>query len=261
MAEPVVADPVATSEDGFLGGRLRLRQPIAGHRAGHDAILLAAATAAHPGDRVVEFGAGVGAAGLALASRVAGLDLAMIEIEPRLAALAEHNAAANGVPARVVVLDVASGAASHAAAGLAPDGADVVLMNPPFNHPVRHRSSPDAGRRIAHVANPTTLECWVHAARRSLRSGGVLSLIWRADGLGAVLATLGRGFGDLGVLAVHGRPQAPAIRVLVQAVKGSRAPLQIHPPLILQDDDGRPTVTAQAVLAGEQILPVPFIAN
>ena len=61
------------TEDAFLGGQLRLRQPKSGHRAGHDAMLLAAATAARPGDRVVDFGAGVGAAGLAVASRVAGL--------------------------------------------------------------------------------------------------------------------------------------------------------------------------------------------
>ena len=48
------------TEDGALGGRLRLRQPRRGHRFGHDAVLLAAATAAQPGERVVEFGAGVG---------------------------------------------------------------------------------------------------------------------------------------------------------------------------------------------------------
>ena len=60
------------TEDAFLGGQLRLRQPKSGHRAGHDAMLLAAATPARPGDRVVDFGAGVGAAGLAVARRVAG---------------------------------------------------------------------------------------------------------------------------------------------------------------------------------------------
>ncbi len=52
------------TEDGFLGGQLRLRQPRGGHRAGHDAILLAAATPARSGDRVVDLGAGVGAPGL-----------------------------------------------------------------------------------------------------------------------------------------------------------------------------------------------------
>jgi tRNA1(Val) A37 N6-methylase TrmN6 len=69
------------TEDAFLGGRLRLRQPRSGHRSGHDAILLAAATAAHAGDRVVEFGAGVGAAGLALAKRIGDLALVLVEID------------------------------------------------------------------------------------------------------------------------------------------------------------------------------------
>lgn len=252
-----MAEPAVTTEDGFLGGRLRLRQPVAGHRAGHDAILLAAATPARAGDRVVEFGAGVGAAGLALASRVAGIDLVMVELAPGLAGLAEFNASANGIAAQAIVLDVTAGAAAHVAAGLGPDSADVVLMNSPFNDPARHRGSPDASRRIAHVASPTTLECWVHAARRALRSGGTLSLIWRADGLGDVLDALRRGFGEIRIVAVHGRPNEPAIRVLVQAVKGSRAPLQICVPLVLNDGDGKPTALARAVLAGEQILPAP----
>ena len=56
-----------TSDDAVLGGRLRLRQPLRGHRVGHDAILLAAATAAQAGEHAVDLGAGVGAAGLALA--------------------------------------------------------------------------------------------------------------------------------------------------------------------------------------------------
>jgi tRNA1(Val) A37 N6-methylase TrmN6 len=78
------------TEDGFLGGRLRLRQPKSGHRAGHDAMLLAAATAAKPGDRVVDLGAGVGAAGLAVAKRVGALRLALVEIDERLVALARR---------------------------------------------------------------------------------------------------------------------------------------------------------------------------
>src|SRR5271169_2897506 len=131
-----------TTEDAFLGGQLRLRQPKSGHRFGHDAMLLAAATAARPGDRAVEFGAGVGAAGLALARRVGGIALTLVEIDPQLAALARDNASANSIEADVVVLDVTSAAEAFAAQGLAPDGADVVLMNPPFNDATRHRVSP-----------------------------------------------------------------------------------------------------------------------
>jgi tRNA1(Val) A37 N6-methylase TrmN6 len=99
-----------------------------------------------PGDRVVDFGAGVGAAGLAVAKRVAGIELVLVEIDTALAELARGNAFANAIAAEVVVLDVTSAAAGFAAAGLPPDSVDVVLMNPPFNDSARHRASPDKAR-------------------------------------------------------------------------------------------------------------------
>jgi FkbM family methyltransferase len=249
--------PGDVTEDGFLGGQLRLRQLKSGHRAGHDAILLAAATPAQPGDRVVDFGAGVGTAGLAVARRVAGIEIVLIEIDPRLAKLARENAASNGLPAKVVVLDVASSAEDFADAGLLPDSADVVLMNPPFNDPARHRSSPDKAREIAHVATGTTLESWIHAARRMLKSGGVLTLIWRADALAEILAALDRGFGSLAILPVHGDAAAPAIRVLVRAIKGGKAPAALYPGVMLNNAASEVSNReVQKILAGLEVLPL-----
>jgi tRNA1(Val) A37 N6-methylase TrmN6 len=244
------------TEDAFLGGQLRLRQPKSGHRAGHDAMLLAAATAARPGDRVVEFGAGVGAAGLALARRVAEIRLVLVEVDAALAGLAEGNAAANAIPAEVIVLDVTSEAAAFAAAGLAPDSADVVLMNPPFNDSARHRASPDKSRASAHMATAATLESWIHASRRILKSGGILTLIWRADGLAEVLAALDRGFGSLKILPVHGDPTMPANRVLIRAAKGGKAPAEIHPGLMLNEASTVPNKWLQEILAGKGTLPL-----
>jgi tRNA1(Val) A37 N6-methylase TrmN6 len=244
------------TEDAFLGGRLRLRQLKSGHRAGHDAMLLAAAASARPGARVLDFGAGVGAAGLALARRVEGINLALVEIDETLANLARDNAAANAIAANVIVLDIESGADAFAAAGLGPDSADVVLMNPPFNDHARHRASPDRARASAHVAGEDTLVRWIHAARRVLRSSGVLTLIWRADGIAEVLVALDRGFGSLVILPVHGEAGAPAIRILIQAVKGGRAPTRILPALMLNDESGLPNKEVLEVLAGNGALPL-----
>src|SRR5262245_54884669 len=95
-----MADPgLECTEDAFLGGRLRLRQLKRGHRAGHDAMLLAAATSARAGSRVVDFGAGVGAAGLALARRIEGIGLVLVEVDETLAGLAASNAVANAIHA------------------------------------------------------------------------------------------------------------------------------------------------------------------
>src|SRR3954447_10168339 len=244
------------TEDAFLGGQLRLKQKRCGHRAGHDAILLAAATEAQAGDRVVDLGAGVGAAGLALARRVAGIRLSLVEINPELAELARANAAANAITADAIVLDVTADAQVFAAHGLVPDSIDIVLMNPPFNDPVRHRGSPDPARHTAHVATEETLDAWVHATRRILRSNGVLTLIWRADGIAEVLAALSRGFGSLSILPVHGEAGRPAIRVLVRAVKGGRAPARLLPGLVLSEESRVPKKEVMDILEGRAVLPL-----
>jgi tRNA1(Val) A37 N6-methylase TrmN6 len=246
---------IETSEDAALGGRLVLRQPLRGHRFGHDAILLAAATAASAGDHVVELGAGVGAAGLALTRRIEGLIVTLVDIDPDLTDLARHNAERNGLGefVRAVCLDVAAPASAFAAARLAAETADCVLMNPPFN-PADNPSA-EATRRRAHVALGNALRQWVGTAARLLRPAGALTLIWRADGLAEVLAALASDFGAMSLLPVYGRPGAPAIRIIVRAIKGNRAPLTLHPGLLLTDADGKPTGAAEAVLRRGAALP------
>jgi tRNA1(Val) A37 N6-methylase TrmN6 len=252
------AESAGVSEDAVLGGFLKLRQPLRGHRVGHDAILLAAATAAGAGEHAVDLGAGVGAAGLALARRVASLAVTLVEIEPALAALARDNAARNGLAERVraACLDVAAPAAAFAAAGLPSGAADRVLMNPPFNAAPEQRPSPDRGRRLAHAASPDTLGQWVRTAARLLQPSGVLTLIWRADGIDTLLAALAPGFGAVTLLPVHPKPGAAAIRVLARAVKASRSPLALLPGLLLTDAAGKPSAEAEAILRDGAVLPL-----
>ena len=250
--------PADVTEDAVLGGRLRVKQPRRGHRVGYDAILLAAACPARAGERVVDLGAGVGAAGLALALRVDGSKVTLVEMDAGLAALAAENARANGLSGRVhsVVLDVAAPARAFAAAGLGPDSVDRVLMNPPFNDPARQRASPDHRRRLAHAGPGGTLAAWTKTAARLLRARRTLTLIWRTDGLAEVLRALDPAFGAAAVLPIHPRPGEPAIRILVRATKASRAPLALLPGLVLNDPSGRPTVAAESVLRGGAALPL-----
>ncbi len=236
------------SDDAVLGGRLVLRQPRRGHRFGHDAILLAAAVAARPGEHAIELGGGVGAAGLALARRIEGLVVTLVEIDPALSALARENAERNGLAARVrsICLDVTALAATLQGAGLAPESADHVLMNPPFNPP--HHPSPDRRRRLARIAAPDTLRLWLRTAARLLRPSGTVTLIWRADGTADVVAALESSFGAVVLLPIHPKPGVPAIRVIVRARKGASAPLKALPGLLLADAVGKPTAEAEAVL-------------
>lgn len=239
---------IETTDDAVLGGRLKLLQPKRGHRVGHDAILLAAATAACAGEHAIDLGAGVGVAGLALAQRVRGLNVTLVEIDSTLCALAAENARRNGLAGRVraVVADVAA----LPSAELPASSADCVLMNPPFNDPRSHQASPDPSRRRAHAAGPDLLARWICAAHRLLKTHGVLTLIWRADGLDAVLDALRPAFGGIAVLPVLPREHAPPIRVLVRGVKDSSCARRDHAALALNGADRKPTTAAEAVLRG-----------
>jgi tRNA1(Val) A37 N6-methylase TrmN6 len=240
--------PAEFSDDAVLGGRLVLRQPRRGHRFGHDAILLAAATKARAGEHAVDLGAGVGAAGLALAQRVEGLAVTLVEIDPALSALGRDNARRNKLASRVraACLDVAAASADFAAAGLPAASADHVLMNPPFN--AAQNPSPDPRRRLAHIASGGTLTQWLGTAARLLRASGTITLIWRADGLDEVLRALTAGFGAVEVRPIQPKPDAAAIRVMVRAAKDASGPLALLPAFVLAAADGRPSRQAEAVL-------------
>ncbi len=244
-----------TTEDAVLGGRLRLRQPRRGHRVGHAANLLAAATGGVAGEYAVDLGAGVGGAGLALAVRVPGLNVALVEIDNGLKDLAAVNARLNGLESRVraVACDVED-IAALGRAGFDGSSVDRVLMNPPFNDAARQNVSPDPRRRLAHAAGPGLLTRWSASAAFLLKPRGVLTLIWRADALGDVLAALKPEFGAVAVLPVLPRAGAPAIRVLVRAVKGGTGAMRDYPGLTLNDELGKPSAAAEAVLRDGETL-------
>jgi tRNA1(Val) A37 N6-methylase TrmN6 len=242
------------SEDEFLGGKLRLKQPMRGHRAGHDAVLLAGATPARAGERVVDLGAGVGAAGLAVAARIKDIDLVLVERDEALVDIARANLAANKLNGRAIALDVTASAAEFAAAGVPADSVDRVLMNPPFNDPSRYQASPEPRRRAAHEDDDDTLASWMRCVRRILKPAGTVSLIWRAEEVGRVVAALETGFGALMVLPVHPRPEAAAIRILVRATKGSRTATALLPGIVLNGIAGHTPENVSAVLEGAAVL-------
>lgn len=236
--------------DTVLGGRVRLAQPRIGHRAGHDAVLLAAAVPAGAGDRVLDLGAGVGTAAFCLAARVPVGYLTLVEIDPELAALAEQNAAANGLGnrTRVLVMDALTRGAPREKAGLLVGAIDRVMTNPPFHDAPRHRGSPGAARRLAHSGGDDMLAGFLRTAVAVLRPGGTVTLIHRADRPEALIAAMKGRFGGISLRPVHPKPGAPAVRLIATGTKGSRAPTAILPGLVLQDAEGHPTPEAEAVL-------------
>jgi tRNA1(Val) A37 N6-methylase TrmN6 len=241
------------TDDTLLDGRVRLLQPARGHRAGTDAVLLAAAAHPRPGETVADIGAATGAVGLMIASRRPGARYVFVERDPRLAALLRLNLERHGVDGRVAEADLLV-ARSRRAAGLEAGSVDWVVTNPPYLEEGRSRVSPDADRASAHVLGPGGLESWLRACSGLLKPKGRLVLIHRADRLAACLSGLGRSFGGVRLRLVHPAADRPAIRLLLSAVKGSRAPLAVEAPLVLHEAAGGFTALAQALHQGEACL-------
>ncbi len=243
-------DVVKPAFDLLLDGALRLRQGEKGHRAGTDAILLAAAAPALERGLIVDVGAGAGTVGLAVALANPGAEVVLLENHAATADLARENIAENRLDGRVRRLEAdLFDKAARKAAGLI-EAADLVLTNPPFLRSDETRSSPDAARRAAHVLGARDLADWLTAALALLRPGGVFVAIHRADATGELLAGLGSKLGGLALLPVHPRADAPATRLLLRGVKGAKAPLKILPGLVLHEADGRFTPRAEAIHRG-----------
>lgn len=240
----------AVTEDALLGGAVRLLQPAKGHRAGTDAVLLAAAVHPDPGAHIVDVGAGTGAVGLMVLTRCPSARLTLLERDRDLAALCERNLSLNGRDGHVAAADLLD-PRSRREAGLEPESADWVVTNPPFLEEGRSRVSPDPNRAAAHALPAGGLDAWLRACAALLRPKGRLALIHRADRVGDCLAAVDGAFGAIRLRLVHPQADQAAIRVLMTATKASRAPLVIEPPLVLHQASGRFTAEADALHRGE----------
>lgn len=232
----------AFTVDAFHRGDFVLVQPRRGHRAGTDAMMLAASVPSSFSGRLADLGAGAGAAGLAVASRCPAAHVVLVERSPEMARHARLTLA-HGANARirdratVIEADVTLTGKARRTAGLADAGFDFALMNPPFNEG-RDRASPDGLRRDAHVMEDGLFESWLRTAAAIVRPRGGLALIARPRSLPAILAAMDRRFGDARIVPVQPRAGEPAIRIVVRAVRGSRAALSLMPALVIHEAQG-----------------------
>ena len=230
------------TEDHLLNGRVALRQPAKGFRAGLDAVLLAAFVPAKPGETVLEAGTGTGAVFLCLAARVPGLAIRAVEREAAMAALARENAARAGLSAQIEQGDVADLALARALGPVAHG-----FANPPY-WPGGTPPPGDIRRAATHEAGPGLAD-WVRFLAAAIAPRGSLSLILPAARFDAAVAAMREaGFGAMELLPLWPRAGIAAKRVLLRARKGGRSPAKILPGLVLHEADGRFTLAAEVIL-------------
>lgn len=236
---------VKLTEDNLLGGRVTLLQPSSGYRAGIDPVMLAASCKAAAGDRVLDVGAGAGAASLCLRARVPGIALTGLELAADHVNLANRSAVLSGFGADMTFLeaDVLGSDLSLPSASF-----DAVLTNPPFHDAGSSRALPGSPRARATVLSDGAHATWFATCFAALRPKGQLYVIFRADRLDFLLSTLRGHAGDIHVMPLWPKAGVAAKRVLLKATRGSRARLTLHPGITLHNSDGSYTELADAIL-------------
>jgi tRNA1(Val) A37 N6-methylase TrmN6 len=231
----------AETVDAFHRGAFHIVQPKGrGHRSGMDAMLLASLVDDQRPIRVADLGAGAGAAGLAVASRLERAQVVLFERSAEMASFAAKSLALAEnarLAARVSVAeaDVTLTGKARNDAGLADDSFHHVIMNPPFNDG-SDRLTPDALKAQAHAMTEGLFESWVRTAGAIMIPGGQLSLIARPQSIVEIVSACGRRFGGIEITPIHPRQGENSVRILVTAIKGSRARLTLRAPLVMHEE-------------------------
>lgn len=240
------ADDSGVTETALLAGRFRLLQPADGYRVAIDPVLLAACVPEEARGRVLDVGVGTGAALGCVLARCPGMTGTGLELHPPHAALARRMLAVNGWTGRAEVIE---GDVTARPAPVPGSAFDWVITNPPYHGP--GTSPREAGRAGAHM-EAVPLARWLSFCVRCLVPQGQLAIVHRADRAGDILAALSADgkIGALTVIPLWPKAGVAAKRVLVTGRKGSRAPLTLHPGVVLHRADGTFTPEAEQILRG-----------
>lgn len=217
----------ALTADRFLGGRLVLRQPAVGYRAGIDPVLLAASVPGRAGQSLLDLGCGAGAAALCAGRRLPGLRLTGLERQADYAALARRNATDNGLDMEVVEGDL-----SDMPARLRQLRFDHVIANPPYFRRDASVRARDAGREGA-LGEETPLADWVAAAAKRCAPGGYVTFIHRVERLPELMAAFAAHLGSLELKPLVPRRGRDGQLALLRGRKGGRAAFRMHDGLLL----------------------------
>lgn len=239
---------IKTDEITVLGQKVRLLQMAAGagFRTSLDSVMLAAAVPAKVGDKVLDMGAGVGGATFCLLHRVEGIHVTGIEWERTYYDLALRN----------ITLNNAHGKADFIHSDIRDFGVEGkpiyhhVMVNPPFNEAGQHLPSSDEvkAKALGHLDSDLTLEDWILAGYRLLKSGGSLTMIYPTSGTDKIIRAMGKKFGAIEIIPLWPRAGVDSKRVIIRAIKGRHTPCIIRAGLVLHEADGRYTVEADKVL-------------
>ncbi|WP_281165046.1 tRNA1(Val) (adenine(37)-N6)-methyltransferase [Liquorilactobacillus sicerae] len=200
--------------------------------------------------RIVDLCAGNGAVGLFIAHKTAA-QIIEVEIQPRLADMAQRSILLNGLQKQMSVLNLD---AKQIFASVAKDSVDTVVCNPPYFPDLKtSKKNPNQYLAIARHEIKINLAQVINISSQLLKMKGKFFLIHRPDRFSEILALLGQAQMAVNqVRLVYPKADRPANMILIEAIKnGSQQGMRFLPPLIVYGQNNQYSTTVRQILHGE----------
>ncbi|MDJ0784080.1 MAG: tRNA1(Val) (adenine(37)-N6)-methyltransferase [Desulfosarcinaceae bacterium] len=225
-----------TTLDSFYRGALTLHQPESGYRFSIDAVLLAAHARPRPEDLVLDLGTGCGVVALLMARRCETLTIYGVELQADLAQLARHNVLINDLDDRVHIIQ---GDIKKLDGKLLPRPADLIVANPPYYRLTSGRLNPDDQRAVARHELRLTLDQFLAATKRHLRTAGRMVCVYPCTRLIDLLTGMRKeGIEPKRIRLVHGKADDEARFAIVEGIHQGRPGLTVDAALVMYSADG-----------------------
>lgn len=211
--------------ESLLIGNYKIIQDTSLYRFTSDSVLLARFPKAKKGERVADFCAGSGIVGLHFFAENEGVEqVTLFEMQQALAEMSRRTVALNGLAESFTVENcrLQEIPASYT------ERFSLILCNPPYERGGFEKA--DGRKALCRKELSLTLQELVGAAKRCLKFGGRFALVHRADRLSELLCALhAEGLEPKRMQLVAGKPSAKPYAVLVEAVKGGKAGIEVLP--------------------------------
>lgn len=198
---------------------------------------------------IVDLCAGNGAVGLFASTRTQAQIIA-VELQERLADMAERSIQLNGLEEQITVIN---DDLKHLPQHIQGSKVDIMLCNPPY-FKVDEQSNLNESEHylLARHEIATNLDEICHVAQRVLKSNGRLAIVHRPDRFLDIIETMKHyKLAPKRIQFVYPKVHKDANMLLIEAIKdGSLDGLKILPPLFIHNEDGSYTPEIHEIYYG-----------
>lgn len=209
---------------------------------------------------IVDLCSGNGAVGLFVSTKTKA-PIVEIELQPRLADMAERSIQLNGLEEQVsMICDDLKNLLAH----VPRSGVDLMLCNPPyFKSSKTSKKNLSEHYLLARHEITTNLDDICQVAKHALKSNGRLAMVHRPDRFLEILDVLRlHGLAPKRIQFVYPKQSKEANMLLIEAIKdGSIEGLHIMPPLVVHKENGEYTDDIFEIYFGKQETNIPGASN